>query len=323
MPPSNTIAVKPDKKSTPHPPAPVVAPPSPKYAWAITDLYVDPATDAANQANAWAVSRPADAASMRKIAGTPQAKWIGGWTADVPGEVGAYVGQAAAAGKMPVLVAYNIPYRDCGSYSAGGASGAAAYSAWMQGIVNGINGRPAVVILEPDALPQLTACLNAGAQQERLHMLKNAIISLKAKAGTYVYLDAGNSGWHAASVMAPRLKDAGINLADGFALNVSNFYTTNESTTYGNALSALVDNKHYVIDTSRNGNGILSGEAWCNPAGRALGSVPTVTATPGALIDALLWVKTPGQSDGACNGGPNAGVWWPDYALGLARSAGW
>jgi hypothetical protein len=29
----------------------------------------------------------------------------------------------------------------------------------------------------------------------------------------------------------------------------------------------------------------------------------------------------PGESDGTCNGGPAAGQWWADYALGLAKRA--
>ena len=39
------------------------------------------------------------------------------------------------------------------------------------------------------------------------------------------------------------------------------------------------------------------------------------------LADAFLWVKTPGESDGTCNGGPRAGEWWADYALELSRAA--
>ena len=30
-------------------------------------------------------------------------------------------------------------------------------------------------------------------------------------------------------------------------------------------------------------------------------------------------VVVPGESDGACNGDPPAGQWWPEYALGLAQ----
>jgi endoglucanase len=40
-------------------------------------------------------------------------------------------------------------------------------------------------------------------------------------------------------------------------------------------------------------------------------------------LDALLWVKLPGESDGACNGGPAAGQWWQEIALELAANADW
>ncbi|MFJ4217673.1 glycoside hydrolase family 6 protein, partial [Streptomyces hydrogenans] len=61
-------------------------------------------------------------------------------------------------------------------------------------------------------------------------------------------------------------------------------------------------------------------EAWCNPPGRSLG-VPPTDRTGDALVDAYLWIKRPGDSDGQCRGGPSAGTWWPEYALGLARRA--
>jgi endoglucanase len=76
---------------------------------------------------------------------------------------------------------------------------------------------------------------------------------------------------------------------------------------------------HFVIDTSRNGKG-PKGTRWCNPPGRGLGAPPT-TETGNPLVDAFLWIKTPGESDGECNGAPKAGQWWPRYALGLARRA--
>jgi len=40
-------------------------------------------------------------------------------------------------------------------------------------------------------------------------------------------------------------------------------------------------------------------------------------------VDALLWVKTPGVSDGVCSAGqPRAGVYWPEYARSLVVNAG-
>ena len=76
----------------------------------------------------------------------------------------------------------------------------------------------------------------------------------------------------------------------------------------------------YVIDTSRNGNG--SNGQWCNPSGRALGE-RSVAVNDSTGLDALLWVKLPGESDGACNGGPAAGAWFHSMALELARNAKW
>ena len=73
-----------------------------------------------------------------------------------------------------------------------------------------------------------------------------------------------------------------------------------------------------MIDTSRNGRGPAG--TWCNPKRRGLGARPT-TETSNPRVDALLWIKVPGESDGTCNGGPPAGHWWPGYALGLARRA--
>jgi len=82
------------------------------------------------------------------------------------------------------------------------------------------------------------------------------------------------------------------------------------------ALSAELGGARLVVDTSRNGNG--PGTDWCNPPGRATGERPT-GSTGQPLVDAYLWVETPGESDGTCNGGPPAGVFWPEYALALAR----
>jgi endoglucanase len=52
----------------------------------------------------------------------------------------------------------------------------------------------------------------------------------------------------------------------------------------------------------------------------ALGTRPTA-ASGDPLVDAFLWIKYPGESDGTCAGGPSAGAWWPSYALELAQAA--
>ena len=51
-----------------------------------------------------------------------------------------------------MLVAYDVPFRDCGQYSAGGTLNTADYLAWIDGFARGIGSSRAVVLLEPDGL---------------------------------------------------------------------------------------------------------------------------------------------------------------------------
>jgi endoglucanase len=283
-------------------------------------FYVDPGGSARSQVNAWKSSRPADAALIERIAREPHAEWFGDWNPDVARAVDERVTRIEDAGAVPVMVVYNVPFRDCGQYSAGGAHDASGYRNWIREVAVGIKNRKAVVILEPDALGLLTKCLSPADQQGRLALLSDAVRVLASNPGTKVYIDAGHPKWVPAPEMAPRLAASGIAGADGFALNTSNYIGTAETIAYGKELSALVGGKHFVVDTGRNGNGPTADAQWCNPEGRALGHAPTLS-TGEPLCDAFLWIKPPGESDGTCNGGPRAGEWWPEYALGLARRA--
>jgi endoglucanase len=267
----------------------------------------------------------ADAKLIARIAAQPTAVWFTGGKG-TSARVAALVGAAQRAHAVAQIVLYNIPDRDCGGYSAGGASNAAAYSAWVSAVVRGLGHQTVIVILEPDAIDQAASgCLGAAGAGERYAMLSNASALLRRDSGAHVYLDAGDAGWLAPSQIVGALYQAGIADDAGFALNVANFYKTAESIRYGRRVSALLKGKHFVIDTSRNGNGPPPAQQgvneWCNPPGRALGHIPT-TDTGEPLVDAFLWIKYPGQSDGSCRPGePPAGVWWPSYALGLVRDA--
>jgi endoglucanase len=279
-------------------------------------FWVDPNSSARLQADTWLVDRPADAAQIDKIARNSRAVWMDGRIGDVFTAVNDAVTAAAAVGAAPVLVAYNIPQRDCGGLSAGGTT-VNDYKGWIAAFANGLAGRKAVVILEPDALTQMD-CLSSSDQTTRINLIQYALAALKAQANVAVYLDGGNSSWKSARDQANRLARANVAGADGFALNVSNFQFTSASIAYGNAVSDLIGGKHFVIDTSRNGLGPTADAQWCNPAGRALGT-PNTTNTADSRADAYLWIKPPGESDGSCNGAPIAGIWWADYALGLAE----
>jgi endoglucanase len=264
-------------------------------------------------------------ALLSKIAGQPQAIWLGDWLppAKARAQAAAMVTGAKKANALLPVVLYNIPFRDCHGYSAGGARSDQAYRSWIDQVAAGLAGGKVAVVLEPDALAHLD-CLTSAHQSARLALLRYAVARLTNTAGVAVYLDAGHSAFKPAATMADRLRQASVDQAAGFALNVANFRITADELEYGRQVSAATDDAHFVLDVSRNGNGPATGTlSWCNPPGRALGQRPT-TSTGDPLLDASLWVKTIGLSDGACRrGAPKAGVWWPAYATGLASRARW
>jgi endoglucanase len=271
-----------------------VSPASPPVS---RSYYVDPGNPAAKQAAEWRRSgRVEDADAMDELARQPTATWIADGV-HVSARVRALVVAASRAHQTALLVAYYIPGRDCGQFSAGGAPSADAYHEWVSTFAGAIGGGSATVIVEPDAVAHAVSgdCVPGDQLASRYALLRFAVESFSRLPNTKVYLDAGHAGWvQPPTKLVPALRESGIGSATGFALNVSNFYATDASITYGNELSKALGGAHFVIDTSRNGN---------------------------PLVDAYLWIKVPGESDGACRpGAPAAGVWWPDYALSLVRN---
>jgi endoglucanase len=325
-----------------------------------------------------------DAVLIAEMEAIPRAVWFtSGTPAQVTAQVRQTMTEAAAEHAVPVLVAYDIPGRDCAQYSAGGALDQAAYQAWITGFAQGIGNGRAVVILEPDALGNLPS--NCGlsssvypfTDSERIAELQYAVGALESHPGASVYLDGTHSAWQSVGTMTQRLLEADVQKAQGFFVNVSNYQPTPELVDYGTWISdciAMVTDSanpfynnpsacasqyypatqsdfgtwglttqwyaqnmgnavattHFVIDTSRNGDGPnnMSGYAaapydqpasvistlasgnWCNPPGSGLGLRPTAsTGVP--LLDAYLWVKTPGQSDGQCDSAGGVRAW--DY----------
>ncbi len=347
-----------------------------------------------------------DAVGIARMVTTPQAVWFtSGTPAEVRRSVRHTVKAAARQHAVPVLVAYNLPFRDCAQYSAGGATDTKAYLAWIRAFAAGIGNRPADVILEPDSLGIIPNNTDLGGNlewcrptapgatpEERYRALNGAVTALTRHPATKVYLDGTHSGWLSVGDISQRLVRAGVQRARGFFLNVSNFQTTSRQLKYGTWISECmayatavqgdaartdrfkacgsqyypadpndestwyktdewyaanlgnaVPKAHFVIDTSRNGQGPWAGpadypagldpEVWCNPPGRGLGLRPS-TRTGNRLADAFLWIKTPGQSDGQCTRGtagpedpvrkmvdPPAGAWFPQMAIELVRNA--
>ncbi|ONI80738.1 endoglucanase [Saccharothrix sp. ALI-22-I] len=284
-------------------------------------FYVDPSSSSAK----WVAANPGDwrASLIRdRIASVPQARWYTTTnTSTVRSEVSSFVGAAASAGKIPILVVYNIPNRDCGGASGGGAPSHSAYRAWVDEVAAGLAGRPATIVLEPDVLPIMSNCQNADQQSQTRASMSYAGKKLKSgSAQAKVYYDIGNSAWLSPSEAANRLRAADIsNSADGISSNVSNYRSTSDEVNFvKNVLNAVGDSRlKAVVDTSRNGNG-PQGTEWCDPPGRAIGT-PSTTNTGDARIAAFLWVKLPGEADGCI---APAGQFVPQRAYDLAIAAG-
>jgi endoglucanase len=291
----------------------------PKPDWVSLPLYVDPLNGAAQ----YAANHPTAAGIkyITRMSHTPVAQWFGDWNADVANDTDSYVSAAAAAGSVPVLVLYNIPHRDCGGYSVGGANNLAEYTHWIRQAAAGIGNRTAVVVLEPDALGAVD-CLPTSQRQERYQSIASAVSILKATTKASIYIDAGTPVWQPSDVMASRLRLANVTMADGFSINVSYFISTARNQAYGDELSHLIGNKHYVIDTSRNGGDHAVTGMQCNPSFASFGDTPT-TKISNAVNDGLLWIKIPWESDGECGSSPGPGQEYWSYAIRLAQNAGW
>lgn len=276
-------------------------------------LFVDPKMKAA-------LAGPA----FRSLAAKAQPLWITDAYAQPGQAVQAYVKRAAAARKTPLMVVYNIPGRDCGLYSSQQQQvSAAKYRTFVAKAAKGIKGTQPIVVLEPDALPFIgfEGC-DPSATKNWPALLRYATKQF-TKAGAWVYLDAGHSGWQTPERMAALLKQAGIAGARGFSTNVANSRATSEEQAYATAVvralrSIQVTGVKYVTDTSRNGVGAegrpVNGDV-CNPLTARVGAAPKLRFN--GAFDGNLWVKLPGESDGPCNGGPSSGEFFPTGACRL------
>jgi endoglucanase len=213
-----------------------------------------------------------DALKLTALETTPRAVWFtGGTPSDVQKSVRQTTDQATLEGRIPVLVAYDVPFRDCAGYSAGGAVDGPSYAAWVAGFAQGIGKRKAVVILEPDSLgiipynttifgaadscmPTITDATGAtvpapGATSDnRYAELQGAIATLAASApNASVYLDGTHSAWLGVGEAAFRINKAGFDpntgaqLVKGFFVDVSNFQPTDQLVQFGTWVSQCIE----------------------------------------------------------------------------------
>lgn len=287
-----------------------------------TSFYVWPESQAAAAATtAEQAGRTTDADRLDRIADVPTAIWL--TPEALPrGTVGTFARgvavTAAEADQVAVFVVYGVTDRDCtGEESAGGLP-PDEYAAWVGEIAAALGAADtaAVAVVEPDGL---SATFECGNTEERVGLLAGAVGSL-VDADVPTYVDAGHSDWRGVDEMAALLRDVGVDRVRGFTTNVAGYQADEDERAYAEQLSAALDGAHYVVDTGR--NGAPSTSEWCNPPARLLGDESAVV-DDGSHQDARFWIKPPGESDGQCNGGPQAGSFWPDRALSMAAASGW
>jgi endoglucanase len=153
-------------------------------------------------------------------------------------------------------------------------------------------------------------------RKQSLNVAINAFVDTDVKT----YVDVGHSNWVGASEMASRLSTIEIAKTKGISVNVSNFQTNESSKAYASSVLAGLNNGalRAVVDSSRNGVGPPSNNQWCNALGRKVGTSSSITQD--GIVDAYLWIKVPGESDGTganCSNGTSEGSFWLEYALGL------
>ncbi|NJP89936.1 protein kinase [Nonomuraea sp. FMUSA5-5] len=344
------------------PPAAATAQPTPENplrSKGPVTFYAPEEPGAAKQAALWKDDRPQDAELMRKLAQVPHAIRLA--QPEVRSKVETTIAAAERAGAVPVFLVNYMPDAECRPTT---TDAMRTYQEWLAGVARQIGSAKAVVILEPGSLvkmPGTDQCPDLqGSPEQRYKDLRQAVQTLKANPRTAVYLDGSQDHWPGTEIMAERLIRAGVDRTDGFFLNTAAYQSTANSVEYGKALSACIAVRlktggttcpkdatvdpaampHFVVDTSRNGQGSWSPkkhyadpQTWCNPPGRGVGDRPT-TETGEELVDAYLWIARAGTSSGRCRRGtdgekdpergvvsPESGEWWADLALERAKNA--
>jgi cellulose 1,4-beta-cellobiosidase len=289
-----------------------------------------------------------------------------------------YLQDAGTKNQLLQIVVYDLPNRDCHAKASNGEllidqNGVSRYKTeYIDAIVALIKKYPqtkVVAVIEPDSLANLVTNLSdqncQRAQQAYLDCTNYAIKALAA-VGVTMYLDAGHAGWlgwpanltPAAQMYAQVFRDAGSPpQLRGLATNVANYNALRASSPdpvtppnqnydeihYIDQLAPALQSQgfpaHFIVDQGRSGVQNIRDEwgNWCNIEGAGFGTRPT-TSTGSDLIDAIVWVKPGGESDGTSNTSaarydstcglndakkpaPEAGAWFQDYFVDLVRNA--
>jgi hypothetical protein len=190
-----------------------------------------------------------------------------------------------------------------------------------------VDRRPAVFLLELDALGSSSCITKVGSMHEWEADLRYEMDAMQALPHTVVYVEAGYSDSNSVSYTAKILNAIGVDNIRGFFTNDTHENWTINEVRWANAIAKRTGDVHFVVNTADNGQGPMltahpateGVEDLCNPPGRGLGPRDTIN-TGYPLADAFLWTHPPGNSSG-CGGGPPGGVFWPARAEQEAAAA--
>jgi cellulose 1,4-beta-cellobiosidase len=279
---------------------------------------------------------------------------------------------------VSVFVLYDLPARDCNAESSAGELeanevGEARYQHdYVDVIAAAFRAHPdqrIAMILEPDSLANLVTNIGNPRCQAAEGIYKRGIAYAIAKLSlpnVFLYLDAAHAGWLGwpknLAKSIPLYKEVltmagGTDRLRGFATDVSNYdpakdptapprvpeYAASDELGYVNDLSAAltkagIKGKGFVIDTGRDGRANIRTAAgnWCNIKGAGLGERPRANPVP--KVDAYLYLKVPGESDGtsdpkakrfdencasddAAPNAPEAGKMFDSFLIDLLKNA--
>ena len=189
--------------------------------------------------------------------------------------------------------------------------------------VDAVARRPALLLLETDAIGNSSCIVHHGSLPEWEALLRYEIERVAALPHAVAYVEAGYSDSKSVAYTAKVLNAVGVRSIRGFYTNDTHINWTINEVNWATRVSQRTGGVHFIVNTAQNGQGPLLNkhpskqgiEDLCNPPGRGLGPRPT-TDTGFPLADAWVWTSPPGNSSG-CGGGPKGGVFWTARAIGL------
>jgi endoglucanase len=274
-------------------------------------------------------------ALLEKIADQPEAQRFSRYSAGGgPGAIFAQVqkifchNMTADPGSIPIITTYFLYQAGYCETSSEIVANRPTFERQVNEMVAGIERRPAVMLLELDAIGSSRCMARSGALHEWETDMRYEINAVASLPHTVVYIEGGYSDANNAAYTARVLNAVGVRNIRGFFTNDTHMNWTANEIRWGEKVSALTGGTHFIVNTADNGHGPLLNphpgkqgvENLCNPPGRGAGP-PTNAATGFPAIDAFMWVHVPGTSSGRCNGGTASGTFWMARGLTEARNA--